>query len=215
MNTVKRNNDKAMVGNRLGERLRAIRTQRGMTLDAIATDVGLTKGYLSLVENGHKVPTIATLVKLASALDVPISVLFEEKPLQGPVTIVRKAERKPFEPVSSHGDYHYESISYKAGNKHMEAFIMVPPATDEEPGQLYDHEGEELIFVISGIVELILADCRYILRKGDCCYLDSSIPHTYRSPRGKVAECLTVIYPAYHEPDQKTRKRRPTRNVFS
>ena len=194
-----------MVGNRLGERLREIRTQRGATLDSIAAEAGLTKGYLSLVENGHKVPTIASLVKLATALDVPISVLFEEEPLEEPVAIVRKAERKPFEPISSHGDYRYESISFKASHKHMEAFIMVPPVTDEEPEQLYDHEGEELIFVLSGSVELILADRRYLLRKGDCCYLDSSTPHTYRSTNRKPAECLTVIYPVYHGPEERTR----------
>ena len=170
-------------------------------MDALAGQSSLTKGYLSLVERGHKVPTIASLVKVADALEVPISILFEEEPLEEPVAIVRRRERKPFQDTKSHHDYSYESITFKSPHKHMEAFIMVPPVidTDDDVGQLYDHEGEELIYVVSGAVELILADRRYILRKGDCCYLDSSVPHTYRSMNGRAAECLTVIYPVLRE----------------
>ena len=189
-----------MIGSRLGERIREIRQQRGLTLDVLAGRAGLTKGYLSLVERGHKVPTIASLVKVADALEVPMSVLFEEEPLEEPVAIVRKRERKPFQNTKSHHDYSYESITFKAAHKHMEAFIMVPPMPENnDVEQLYDHEGEELIFVVSGSVELILADRRYVLRKGDCCYLDSSVPHTYRSKNDRPAECLAVIYPAIRE----------------
>ena len=189
-----------MTENPLGERIRKIRQQRGLTLESLSAQAKLTKGYLSLVERGHKVPTIASLVKVANALEVPISVLFEEEPLEEPVAIVRKGERMPFQRTSSHHDYNYESITFKAPHKHMEAFIMVPPvANGDNDEQLYDHEGEELIFVLSGSVELILSDCRYHLRKGDCCYLDSSVPHTYRSRKNKPAECLTVIYPVLHE----------------
>ena len=189
-----------MIGDRLGERIREIRQQRGLTLDSLAAEATLTKGYLSLVERGLKVPTIASLVKVANALEVPISVLFEEEPLDEPVAIVRKSERKPFQNVSSHHDYSYESITFKAPHKHMEAFIMVPPvAVDDDDVQLYDHAGEEMVFILSGSVELILADRRYHLRRGDCCYLDSSVPHTYRSRKNKPAECLTVIYPVLPE----------------
>ncbi len=187
-----------MIGKRLGERIKEIRQQRGMRLENVAAKAGLTKGYLSLVENGHKVPTIATLVKVSNVFDVPIGALFEEEPLDEPVAIVRKGERKPFKTRrSSHGDYSYESITYKAPHKHIEAFIMMPPASSRDGGKLYDHEGEELIFVLGGTVELILADRRYVLRKGDCGYLDSSVPHTYRSVSHKPAECLTIIYPVY------------------
>ena len=170
-------------------------------MDALASRSGLTKGYLSLVERGYKVPTIASLVKVADALDVPISVLFEEEPLEEFVAIVRKRERKPFQDTQSHRDYSYESITFKTPHKHMEAFIMVPPVADtsEVDQSLYDHKGEELIFVVSGSVELILEDRRYVLRKGDCCYLDSSVPHTYRSMNRRPAECLVVIYPALRE----------------
>ena len=184
-------------------------------MDALAGQSSLTKGYLSLVERGHKVPTIASLVKVAGALEVPISVLFEEEPLEEPVAIVRRRERKPFQDTKSHHDYSYESITFKSPHKHMEAFIMVPPVTDtdtdDDGEQLYDHEGEELIYVVSGAVELILADRRYSLRKGDCCYLDSSVPHTYRSKNGRAAECLTVIYPVLRESavDDATRPNEP------
>lgn len=73
---------------------------------------------------------------------------------------------------------------------------MNPPiTTDDEEIQFYDHAGEEFVFVLDGNIELILESHRYRLQKGDCCYFDSSLPHTYRSLNGKTAECLAVIYP--------------------
>jgi len=184
-----------MVGKTLGGRIRVIRLRRGMTLATLALEAGLTKGYISLVERGHKIPTIASLVKLASTLEIDVTALFEEEPPQEPVAIVRKQDRKPFDGPLSHRDYHYESVTYKTPERHLEAFVMTPPKNDKGSEQLYDHVGEEMVFVLSGKVELILSDRRYGLRKGDCCYFDSSIPHTYRSCSRTPARCLTVIYP--------------------
>src|SRR5262245_20746641 len=54
----------------LQQNLRAMRARRQMTLEELATSAGLTRGYLSLVERGLKVPSISALLKIASALEV-------------------------------------------------------------------------------------------------------------------------------------------------
>lgn len=57
---------------RIGRRLKALRTVKGLTLEDLASAVGVTKGYLSLVENGIRRPSLEVLDRLAGALDVDI-----------------------------------------------------------------------------------------------------------------------------------------------
>jgi transcriptional regulator with XRE-family HTH domain len=60
----------------VGERLRAIRAERKLSLDDVAKRTDLPARYVSEVENGHTVPDLATLEKLARALQVSVYQLF-------------------------------------------------------------------------------------------------------------------------------------------
>jgi len=67
----------------ISTRLRAIREQKDMSQGDIEARTGLKRCYISRVENGHTVPTIETLEKLARALEVPMYQIFydgEEPP---------------------------------------------------------------------------------------------------------------------------------------
>jgi transcriptional regulator with XRE-family HTH domain len=71
----------------IAERLRALREQRNMSQGDIEKRTGLLRCYISRVENGHTVPAIETLEKMARAMDVPIYTLFydgEEPPVAPP-----------------------------------------------------------------------------------------------------------------------------------
>ena len=61
---------------RLGERLRRLRRQRGMTLEALAAVSGISKSMISLAERGESSPSAGVLDKLAGALGIPTGVLF-------------------------------------------------------------------------------------------------------------------------------------------
>lgn len=64
----------------VGVRLRATRTERGLSLGALAARAEVGKGSLSEIENGSRNPTLATLYALANALDVPLATLLAEAP---------------------------------------------------------------------------------------------------------------------------------------
>jgi len=66
----------------IGERLKALREQKKMSQGAIEKSTGLLRPYISRVENGHTVPSIETLEKLARAMEIPMYQLFYdgEKP---------------------------------------------------------------------------------------------------------------------------------------
>src|SRR5690349_11202323 len=62
----------------IGARIRQLRKQKRLTQGDIEKKTGLLRCYISLVENGHKVPTLHTLGRFASALDIPTYRLFYE-----------------------------------------------------------------------------------------------------------------------------------------
>lgn len=73
----------------------------------------------------------------------------------------------------------------------MEPFIIMP-ASDKEV--IFQHEGEEFMYVLEGTHEFTYDGKKYILKKGDSIYFDSRIPHSGRSLGNKKARILTVIY---------------------
>jgi len=66
----------------IGVTIRAFRLQKGMSQGDIEKRTGLLRCYLSRVENGHTVPSIETLQKIAAALDLPLSQMFEDQPVR-------------------------------------------------------------------------------------------------------------------------------------
>lgn len=62
----------------VGERVRAVRHARGLSLTALAEAAGIGKGSLSELENGVRNPTLATLYALAGPLDVPLATLLDD-----------------------------------------------------------------------------------------------------------------------------------------
>ena len=66
----------------IGATIRGYRLQRGMSQGDIEKRTGLLRCYLSRVENGHTVPSLDTLKKIAAALGLPMGQFFADDPVQ-------------------------------------------------------------------------------------------------------------------------------------
>ena len=77
----------------IGDRLRALREERKLSQGDIEKRTGLLRCYISRVENGHTVPAIETLEKMARALEIPMYQLFYEgdEPPKLPYLLKRKS----------------------------------------------------------------------------------------------------------------------------
>ncbi len=62
----------------IGETIRSFRLQKGMSQGDIEKRTGLLRCYLSRVENGHTIPSLDTLAKIASAMDVQLGQFFAD-----------------------------------------------------------------------------------------------------------------------------------------
>ena len=181
----------------LGLRLRHARLTRGMTLKALAHSAECSESLLSRVERQQAMPSLATLHRLARALDTNVAELtVAEVPFASP--IMRAGER----PV-------VDFAGAKRGQPGIRLERVVVPMRGQllqadihvlEPGaaslESIAHAGEEVGYVIEGSMELRIGDDLHTLGPGDTFYFPSETPHSYLNPGNCVTRVLWVNTPA-------------------
>ncbi|OBJ45484.1 DNA-binding protein [Mycolicibacterium mucogenicum] len=166
--------------------LRAVRQQRGMTLEELAAGTGLTKSYLSKVERGQSIPSIAAALKISRTLDVDVAQLFSDDPEVTTFAVERAADR---------GTARNQAIAAGMLGKAMSPFVVRPGrqfAAHAHP----THPGQEFVFVHSGTVELNYDGRLVELSTGDCAYFDAATQHKLRQVGEETAEVIVVTSPA-------------------
>ncbi len=184
--------DPAIVEAEIGKRIKAFRVQKRVTLEQLAQQTGFTKGYLSKVEKSKKSPPVSTLGIIARALGVTISALLGEEAPRTSFCLVRKDERPLIARDGTAFGYSYEAMAYKYPNKTMEPFLLTLPVKPKKR-TVYQHEGEEILFVIRGTMKFLHDNNEYIVREGDCVYFDASLPHFGESVGPEEVKCFMVI----------------------
>lgn len=179
--------------NELGRRIRKLRKSQDRTLDSLAQEIGLTKGYLSKVETGRQIPPLATLSKLAKALGTELAGLVETgsqtiSEYTG-ISVVRANERRNVVRGATSFGYDYQSLVQNASGKHMTPFLFTFPSQILKE-VFFEHSGEEMIFVLSGVVEFEVGTKTFELMPGDCIYFD---PRQRHRGRGKYGEAKAVV----------------------
>ncbi|KOT61458.1 MULTISPECIES: helix-turn-helix domain-containing protein [Streptomyces] len=172
-------------------RVRQLRKERLMTLEVLAERSGVTKSYLSKVERGHSVPSIAVGASLARALGVPLDHLFADTEELTEVTVTRAGDRRPLTADDEPGS-RYEGIALQAGAKKMTPFMLYPPH-DTGPVPFRDHPGEEFLFVHHGQAELLFPARSLTLGPGDSAYFKATTPHKVRSLGTERAAVLLLV----------------------
>jgi transcriptional regulator with XRE-family HTH domain len=178
-------------GPELGERLRAIRLLRRLTLREVAEAAGVSESFVSQLERGRSSASVATLQRLAAAVGIEISDLFAGEQQSGP-RVLRRQERQLLE---------WGHLGRKAllTPKPFHSLEVVTAAFDPggSPGdEPYTHgDSEELLLVLAGRVQLQLGRELLDLTTGDCVNYRSSTPHRVSNPGDEPAEVLYVISP--------------------
>jgi transcriptional regulator with XRE-family HTH domain len=152
-----------------GKRLREIRLDRRLTLEKLAKQTGLTKGYLSRIENSTQPPPIYTLSRISNALGIDISEFFAPTVNRIPyqeITIGRRNHHRLTNREGTPYGYIFEDLAPMKKGKNMEPFIvtvgfkrMIDIQKD------FRHEGEEFIYVLGGRMEFFFKGQIYILEE--------------------------------------------------
>lgn len=180
---------------RLGLRIRNLRQNARMTLDALARETGLSKALLSKIENGKVSSPLSTHAKISRALGIPLSELLKEDEAVR-FLIVRKQEDNTTPSKKTPHGYHFEPLGARWPNKMLNPFILTYdplPGPHTSPGFQYD--GEEFLYVMEGRLEFFCGENRYELAPGDCLFVDGNLPHGGRALGQEKCVALLVVVP--------------------
>ncbi|MUH97287.1 transcriptional regulator [Aliivibrio fischeri] len=177
----------------LGQRLKDIRIQLGLTLEEASKRTGLARSTLSKIENEQISPTFQALQKLATGLDIDIPQIFEPPKTKGAAgrRDITLAEQGKPHPTAT---YEHELLATQLSNKKMVPFKSRIRARDFDAyAEWVRHDGEEFLLVLEGEV------CFYSefyepvnLVVGDSVYYDASMGHVLISISKEDAQILWV-----------------------
>jgi len=182
----------------VGSKIATVRDSLGLTVEQLAARSGCEAALVARIEAGELVPSLAPLVKIARALGVRLGTLLDDAEGLGPAITRREqavgvARLRSLETGTSDGGQ-LEFFSLAAGKsaRHMEPFrIVVRPGGERS---LSSHEGEEVIYVLQGRIEVEYGKDVHELGAGDSIYYDSVVPHQVRAAGAEAATIVAVVY---------------------
>lgn len=177
----------------LATRLRALRLARGWTLAQAAAAIGLARSTLSKIENGQMSPTYEALKKLAEGLGMSLPQLFSPAATQqagGRRVVTRGGEGERLITPT----YEHELLAQGLSAKRMLPYrARIHARRLEEFDGWVRHEGEEFLYVLTGIVRLYTESFEPAeLRRGDSAYYDATMGHNLISVSEEDATVLWV-----------------------
>ncbi|MEN6464056.1 MAG: XRE family transcriptional regulator [Syntrophaceae bacterium] len=182
----------------IGTAVKALRAKNHLTLDDLAAKTGLSKALLAEIEDGETIPPVATLLKLANALNVGMAAFFETGTGVEAVSVTRKGERARIKRRPHHHegevDYVYESLETKKPGKHMEPFLVEFMPMETADMVFTSHEGEEFLYLLEGKLEFRSDERVEVLQPGDSIYFESERNHSFRSLGVKPSKALVVVW---------------------
>ncbi len=180
------------INHQIATRVRQLRAERAMSLEALAERSGVSRSMISLIERGESSPTAVLLEKLAAGLDTTLATLFEPA-------------SAPADPVARHGDqpvwrdpesgYVRRNVSPAGQQTPMQIVeVMFPP----DAHVIYDSGGRQptiyhQVWVLEGAIEVTVGDARHDLATGDCLAFVLDRPTAYRNRTRAPARYAVVI----------------------
>jgi transcriptional regulator with XRE-family HTH domain len=171
----------ASVLDQVGPRLKRLRSQRGVTLTALAEVTGISKSTLSRLETGQRRPSLELLLPLAQAYRVALDDLVGA-PEVGDPRIRLKPRRVNGRTVLP--------LTRQPGG--VQAWKIIIPRSQSKPNPRV-HEGYEWLYVLSGRMRLILGDQDLVLGVGEAAEFDTKLPHWFGSTGDGPAEVLSLF----------------------
>ncbi|MFD0688141.1 helix-turn-helix domain-containing protein [Actinomadura fibrosa] len=177
--------DLSRVLNSVGPRLKALRQQKGVTLDELSRTTGISSSTLSRLESGQRKPTLELLLRLARAHNVQLDELAGT-----PVTGDPRVHMKPFTRFGQTIVPLTRNLGGLQAFKHI-----VPPRDTTALPDLKTHEGYEWLYVLAGRIRLLLAEHDLVLTAGEAAEFDTRLPHAFFNAGTEPAEILSLFGP--------------------
>ncbi len=173
----------------VGQRLRELREARRISMRELARRSGLSANALSMIERNLTSPSVSTLNKLATALEIPITTFFRQEPEKSQIVFKKAGERKrvPFMRGL------WEGLGGESFVGKVEAFMLTLENGGSSGPHGMLHTGHEFVFCLRGTLEYEVAGEVFAMEMGDSLMFASQLLHRWRNPGKTVANAIIVI----------------------
>jgi transcriptional regulator with XRE-family HTH domain len=176
----------------IAERLKALRIAKGLTLDQLAEQSGVSRAMISRIERAQASPTAALLARLCSALGQSLSMFFAQTEHTSPLA------RRTQQPVWQDPETGYlrRSVSAPGTGSPIDVVeVEFPPgATVHFASQPASRNQWQHVWLFEGRMELTVGDVMYVLDAGDCLHMNIGDVHTFRNPTQNIARYGVIIH---------------------
>ena len=177
---------------RIAGRVRGLRTDLGLSLDALAAKSSVSRSMISLVERGESSPTAVVLEKIATGLGVALAALFDDAGApRNPVS--RRADRTPWrDPQSGYVRRNISPPNFPSPIQIVEVVLPAGARVAYETGAR-DPSLHQQIWVQQGSLEVTLGGVTHRLAEDDCLAMQIDVPTTFRNRTRKPARYIVVV----------------------
>lgn len=177
----------------IGQRLKEIRIQRGLSQRELAARAGLTNGTISLIETDKTSPSVASLKSLLDAIPISMAEFFGSIEEATPKIFFRADELTDVAP-SGPGQVSLRQLGNAQKHTLQVLHETYPPGADTGP-EFLAHEGEEAGIITRGQIELTVGEEVGLLNCGDGYIFDSRLPHRFRNIGSEPCEIVSALTP--------------------
>ena len=182
----------AVSADRLGERVRKLRRERGLTLEELAERSGVSRAMISKLERGEKNPTLVVAAKLAEGFRVTLSQLVEMEERRQVVVVPRERRMVMRDPETG---FERQLLSPSFGGRGVEYIRNVVPEGSTS-GEFPPHRRgvEEYVVVEKGNLRAIIGGEEYLLKEGDALYFEADVSHRFdNAGDGECSYYLVIV----------------------
>lgn len=185
--------DTSYINAHLAERLRGLRADQRLTLDALAERTGVSRSMISLIERGESSPTAVVLDKLAAGLGVTLASLFAERESLAASPLARRADQRVWrDPESGYLRRNLSPVGFPSPIELVEVLMPAGARIAYDTGRRSVGVSQQ-IWIIEGEIELGLGDETYRLLAGDCLCMDIEQSTIFRNISGQPARYLVAL----------------------
>jgi len=180
------------IDQRLGARIRDLRSDRGLTLDGLAEAAGVSRAMLSRIERGESSPTAQLLNKVCDGLGITLSALFAEPaPAASPLT--RYREQPTWRDPATR--YLRRSVSAPGTGSPVDIVeVEFPAGARVAFDRQRSNDGDQHIWVLDGSLHMQVGDESYRLERGDCLMMRFDQPIVFHNPTRRTVRYAVVIH---------------------
>lgn len=186
---------------RIARRVRALRTDLGMTLDALAARSAVSRSMISLIERGESSPTAVVLERIATGLGVPLATLFDDSATAAEPVSRRKDRTLWRDPQSGYLRRNISPAGFPSPIRIVEVVLPAGARVAYETGAR-ETSIHQQIWVQEGSIEVRVGSVTFRLSEDDCLAMRLDEPTAFRNRTRKAARYIVVVT----EPARPSRK---------